>query len=435
MYQDKIEYLKRVIKKTYERYTGESTDKKATLLDVAKFFNIPIEESRIEDYVIKNFDEVTPSIEIVDKRNAITYTATYTGDAELLNFSGPMQFNYVISTSPIRKEEVLYYIGSETPIITKMTFTDGEYELVFEREMPNSVGDIFINDGVKMAVRYLQNLVYDGIEVKQSLLNRICENSYRNEKVDDTFEQTYTYGRPRFVKWDGSQDKYIYWKDNNVIYGINELTQEGFCNYLHGICFESTNVSIRDYFPLNLREKDYPLLKDEHIHSAMIFRFGHGDGIHNSFQAYKDKETIRVMYHSKKRHYGKNAYHEEIIDDEEYHLPILSEGTITSQEIKMISSSLQVRLGNKINLDILLNELNTFGTKIDIRKGLAHEELDPLSPKHFIELSFDEICTLISADKEEYFQLISKQFIDAIHINVTLEKEKSKVLKPNNTQK
>lgn len=435
MYQDKIEYLKRVIKKTYERYTGESTDKKATLLDVAKFFNIPIEESRIEDYVIKNFDEVTPSIEIVDKRNAITYTATYTGDAELLNFSGPMQFNYVISTSPIRKEEVLYYIGSETPIITKMTFTDEEYELAFEREMPNSVGDIFINDGVKMAVRYLQNLVYDGIDVKQSLLNRIYENSYRNEKVDDTFEQTYTYGRPRFVKWNGSQDKYVCWKDNHVIYGINELTQEGFCNYLHGICFESTNVSIRDYFPLNLREKDYPLLKDEDIHSAMIFRFGHGDGIHNSFQAYKDKETIRVMYHSKKRHYGKNAYHEEIIADEEYHLPILSEGTITSQEIKMISSSLQVRLGNKINLDILLNELNTFGTKIDIRKGLAHEELDPLSPKHFIELSFDEICTLISADKEEYFQLISKQFIDAIHINVTLEKEKSKVLKPNNTQK
>ncbi len=435
MYQDKIEALKREIKRTYKRYMEETADKKATLLDLAKFFNIPVEESRIEDYVVKSFDEVTPFIEIVDERNATSYTATYTGNAELLNFSGPMQFNCVISTSPIRKEEVLYYIGSEAPIITRMTFTEGEYELVFEREMPNSVGGIFFNDGIKMAVRYLQNLVYDGKNVKQSLLNKIYENSYRNEKIDDTFEQIYTYGRPRFVKWNGSQDKYISWKDNHVIYGINELNQEGFSNYLYGICFESTNVPIRDYFPLNLREKDYPLLKDEDIYSAMIFRFGQGDGIHHSFQAYKDKEAIRVMYHSEKRHYGKNDYHKEILADEEYRLPILSEGTITSQEIKTISSSLQARLGSNANLDIMLNELNTFGTKMDIKNGTVQEEFDPLSPKHFIHQSFDEICHLISTNKEKYFQLISEQFIDAININVTLEKEKSKVLKPNNIQK
>ena len=119
-----------------------------------------------------------------------------------MNFSGSTQFNYVISTSPTRKEENLYYIGSESPIITKMTFTEGEYELAFDREMSHSVS-LFANDGVKMAIRYLQNLVYVGRNVKQSLLNKIYENSYRSGKVDDTFEHTYTYGRPCFMKSNG----------------------------------------------------------------------------------------------------------------------------------------------------------------------------------------------------------------------------------------
>ena len=74
--------------------------------------------------------------------------------------------------------------------------------MTFEREMPHSVS-FFANDGVKMAIRYLQNLVYVGRNVKQSLLNKIYENSYRSGKVDDTFEHTYTYGRPCFMKSNG----------------------------------------------------------------------------------------------------------------------------------------------------------------------------------------------------------------------------------------
>lgn len=191
MHKDSIEYLKRAIKRTYKRYIGERTDGKATLLDVAKFFNIPVDESRREDYSIKKIDYNTPSIEIKDQKKDITYKAIYTGNADLLNFSGATEFNSVISTIPLRTEESLYYIGGETPIITKMTFTDGEYELVFEREMANSVG-MFVNDGIKMVIRYLQDVVYDGRNVKQSLFNRIYKKSYRNEEIDGVFEQSYT---------------------------------------------------------------------------------------------------------------------------------------------------------------------------------------------------------------------------------------------------
>lgn len=433
MYQDRIEYLKRAIKRTYKRYTGERTDGKATLLDIAKFFNIPIDESRTDDYTIKKIDYTTPSIEIQDEKNDITYNATYTGNADLLNFSGATEFNSVISTSPLRKEESLYYIGGEIPIITKMTFTDGEHELVFEREMANSVG-IFVNDGVRMAVRYLQNIVYDGRDVKQPLFNRIYKNSYRNEKFDGVFEQTYTYGPYRFIKWDDTQDKYAYIRNNNVIYGINELEQKGLCNYLRGICFESTDIPASDYFPINMHAKDYPLLSEDNINSAMIFRFGTGDALHHSLQVYKSNDAISIIFHSEKHHYEEN-YRVVTIANEEYGLPILSDGTISSEEIQNILASLQVRLSDNDVLDIIANELNTFGTKIDIRKGIVQAKPDPISPKLFIDKSFDEICTLVSANKAVYFGLIKEQFETAANINQTLEKGQVKILKPNNSQK
>ncbi len=432
MYQDRIEYLKRAIKRTYKRYIGERTDGKATLLDVAKFFNIPVDESRIDDYVVKKIDYDTPSIEITDEKNVVSYTAAYTDDANLLNYSGAEKFNSVISTSPLRTEESLYYIGSETPIITKMTFSDGEYDLVFEREMANSVR-IFVNDGVSMAVSYLQNIVYDGRNIKQPLFNRIYKNCYRNEEFDGVFEETYTYGPRRFIKWDNSQDKHAYIRNNNVIYVINELEQKDLCNYLRGICFESTNVPISGYFPDNMYAKDYSLLSEDNIKSAMIFRIGTEDGIHHSLQVYKGRDVISVMYHSDKHHYEEN-YYEETIANEEYDLPNLSDGTISSEEIQNILSSLQARLGDIKAFSAISNELNTFGTKIDIRKGIVQEELDPLSPKIFIDKPFDEICSLVSANKDDYFRLMREQFETATNINRNSEKVQSKVLKPRNTQ-
>lgn len=423
MNQDKLTYLKRAIKRTYKRYTGERTDVKASLKDVTDFFNIPINEERIDDYVIKNIDYDTPNIEVLDTKENISYTATYTGDAHLLNYFGPIQFNSVVSTSPVRKEEILYYIGNETPIITKITFTDDEYELAFEKEMANSVG-VFVNDGVRTAVRYLQNVVYDGQNLKQPLFNRIYENSYRNKEIE-IFEQVYTYGLNHFINWDGSQDKYSYVKNNNVIYGINELEQKALCNKFCCICFENTAVPKRkDYFPFNMNAEDYPLLNKDNTNSAMIFKVITEDGIRHSLQLYKSNEVISVIYNAKKHCYeGESCV--ETISDKGYTLPNLSDGTISSEEIKNILSSLPKELGDNTIFDIISNELNEFGTKIDIRKELIQETLDPLSPKLLIDKTNDEICNMIGQNKETYFKLIRDQFDSATNITKTIESNKS----------
>ncbi len=442
MDQDRMEYLKRAIKRTYKRYTGERTDEKATLLDVAKFFNIPVDESRTDDYTIKKIDYTIPSIEIKDEKNDITYNATYTGNAYLLNFGGATEFNSVISTSPLRKEESLYYIGGEIPIITKMTFTDGEYELVFEREMANSVG-VFVNDGVRMAVRYLQNIVYDGRDVKQPLFNRIHKNSYRNEQ----FEQTYTYGPNRFIKWDGFYDKYAYIRDDNIIYGINELEQKDSCNYMCGICFLSIDENVSEYLPYNIVAKNFPELTNAICKSGIVFRGGTGDGIHHTFTIFKTKDPSNIIeaaaidsgiylkyeairWENFRNENGMPDCRKVVVAHKEAQYPRLDNGNITILEITNIIEALDTEFEDDIFIQLVINELKSFANKMDIQKGIVEEELDPLNPKLFMDKSFDEICTLVSANKDDYFRLIKEQF--EVATNIKIEKGQSKVLKSNN---
>ena len=430
MEQNKIKHLKTKIKKTYERYTSERTDGKATISDVANFFNIPIDQSRMGDYIINNINYSTPAIEIIDQKNNVFYNAEYTGDANLLDYSGPVQFNSVISTSPLRKEEILYYIGNDTPVAIKLTFKDEDYELTFERENINSVG-ISSSSGAVIIIRYLQNINYNGKNVKQPLFNKIYKNSYRYENCIGSFEQTYTYGMSNFIRLHDTQDKYTYTKDGNVIYGINELQQENGCKYLRGICFESTNVFKHYYLPFNMDEKNYPLLNETDVNSAMIFKFGTGFGHHYALQVYKDEEKIKIIYSFNELQSTKDE--EETMVNNEYYLPNLSSGTISNEEIQSVLSLLKIQLDGNKALETILSELNTFGTKIDIRKGLIQEDIAPISPKLFMNKSFDEIDSLVGTNKDYYFSLAKEQFEMLTNTNKNQE-AKPKVLRLNSIQ-
>lgn len=452
MYQDRIEYLKRKIKRTYKRYTGERTDRKATLLDVAKFFNIPVDESRTEDYIIKTIDYNTPSIEIKDEKNDIVYNATYTGNADLLNYSGAMQFNKVTSVSPLRIEESLYYIDDETPIITKMTFSDGEYELVFEREIPHSISS-YGNNGIKMKVKYSQNVLYDGRNFEQPLLTRIYKNIYENEKVDETFERFYTSRPAHFIKckWEDSKDKYDYVSNNSVIYGINGLKQKGLCHYFRGICFESTDVNVSRYLPLNIKKEEFPELTNTIYKSGIVFSGGTGDAIHHIFTIFKTKNPSNIIesaaidcgiylkyeaikWDNFKKENGEPDRRRIVVAHKEARYPKIDNGNITSLEIRNIIEGLNTEFESDTFIQIVINELNTFANKMDIQKGIVKEELDLLSPKLFIDKSFDEICAIVSENKDYYFELIKEQFEIATNINIVPEEEQSIVLKYNNLQ-
>lgn len=429
MHPYEIEDIKKKIKKAYKKYTTEEKDKKILLSELAKFFNIPIDEKREQDYIVNKIDCNTPEIKIIDKNKGITYAAGYTGNADLLYASRPVELNRVISTSGERQEESLYYIGESNPIITKMTITEGEYELVFEREFPNSLNMFHSSrDGVKMAVRYVQNVNYDGRIVKQPLFNRIYKNKYKNLSCRDSFEQTYTYGEQNFIKREATLDKYTYIRNDSVIYGINELEQKGICHFLYGVCFENAKIPIDHYFPMNMYKKDYPSLDEDTTISAMLFIATTADDVRHKMEIYKKEDSINIRYYSEK-------YYPEImpVATEELILPNVSAEKISSNEIENILSLLQEKIEDSLIFNIIKRELTTFATKIDNRKRLVQEELDPLSPKLLIDKSFDEINTLINENKNAYFSLIAEQFRNAVNISDTKIKEKTKILKPTTT--
>lgn len=440
MYQDRIEFLKRAIKRNYKWYTGEREDGKATITDVANFFNIPIDDDRLLDYQITKINFKEPELQIVDTKTNTTYNANYTGDADLLNyFCGGYKFISLISTNSERKIESLYYIDDEKPIATKMTFSDNDYDLVFFKETPNYLR-IFNNGGETFIVRYLKNIDYKGENIEQELLTRAyvskySENSYKN--FDDTFEQIYTYGLYNHIDMrdKNKQNKYSYVVGDNLIYGINELEQKDLAIIMHGICFENTKINTKDYFPYDLRAEDYPTVNDDKTNSAVIFRGWVGKSDHNTLEIYKSDEATSLKYHVERFIYDERLNKDkETLVDWTYTLPNLNKGNISGDEsgdeLENIIVTLQEEFSNDVFIGLVSNELKTFKEKIDIRKGLVQEELDPLSPKLLFDKTFDEIERLVIADKSYYFDLISDKFNEVANPKPESKKPPVKVLKP-----
>ena len=361
---------------------------------------------------------------MIDSKTNTTYISNYTNDAELLNYysGGDPRFNSLVTLTPTHKIESLYYIGDQKPLVEKMTYKDGEYDLEFEREFPNSVG-LFRNDETRFTIGYLQNLIDKERKVKQRLLTKVYSKDYEKENNSDSFQQIYTYGAPYYVKRMDNQDKYTYVRNNSVIYGISELEQRENNHYLRGICFENTHGSLDRYFPFNMNADYYPTLKDENVSSAMIFS-GFVDGSHHSIEIYKKGAEAVVDYTIKD--------HNETIS-EELIVPLLDNGNISNIEIKSIMTTLEVQFSKDSFISLILAELASFGTKIDIKNGKIEEDSDLLNPKNYINRSFGEIAELVNQNKDEFFDTISDQFKVATNINQTNQKVFEKMLNPVNS--
>lgn len=114
------------------------------------------------------------------------------------------------------------------------------------------------------------------------------------------------------------------------------------------------------------------------------------------------------------------------IANDKFGLPNLSTGKISSDEIQSVISSLKERCKENTFVHIIADELTTFARKIDVKKGLVQEELDPLSPKLLIEKSFDKINNLFLTNRDFYFHLIQSQYEMAINSNKDVHKNSSK---------
>ena len=440
MYNDKEEYLKRVIKRTYKRYIGERTDGKATIVDVLKFFNISVDTTRLEDYDIESIDYNIPSIKVVDKKDNTTVTSKYTEDAKLLNYSGSTKFINVIITNPNYRIESLYYTNSNTPIISQLTFIKDDYELIFEKERENYFG-FGINADTRFVIRYMKNIKEGRKTGKQPLLTKIYQI-----KDSNTFEQDYTYGLQHLIKYNDRQDKYCYNEFGNVIYGINDIEIKDKLHRFNGICFAKINKEFHIYLPYNINEKDFTKYFNKNVcKSAIMFTGSTDEGIHHFLTISKNKnfnsdnalsdDNIHLKYEAIKwksitKEDGTPDQEKVIIAAKEFQVAKVNDDNISSLEIQNILEQLTAKENEDIDnifIQTVINELMNFINKLEIQKGFKEEPIDELSPKEFINKTFEEIYTLVSNDKDKFFDLISNQFHNAT--NIKLEQGHTKILK------
>ncbi len=440
MYNDKEEYLKRAIKRTYKRYIGERTDEKATIVDVLKFFNISVDTTRLEDYDIESIDYNMPSIKVVDKKENTTVTSQYTENARLLNYSGSTKFINVIITNPNYRIESLYYTNSTIPIISQLTFIKDDYELIFEKERENYFG-FGINADTRFVIRYMKNIKEGRKTGKQPLLTKIYQI-----KDSNTFEQDYTYGLQHLIKYNDRQDKYCYNEFGNVIYGINDIEIKDKLHRFNGICFAKINKEFHIYLPYNINEKDFTKYFNKNVcKSAIMFTGSTDEGIHHFLTISKNKnfnsdnalsdDNIHLKYEAIKwksitKEDGTPDQEKVIIATKELQVAKVNDDNILSLEIQNILEQLTAKENEDIDnifIQTVINELRNFINKLEVQKGLKEEEIDELSPKEFINKTFEEIYTLVSKDKDKFFDLISNQFHEAT--NIKLEQGYTKVLK------
>ena len=424
MYRDRIEYLKREIKRTYKRYTGERTDGKATLLNVVELFNISIDSSRLDDYVVKNINFLVPSIELYDTKNNVTYYAEYTSRADLLQSYGvEVKYINVIINGIDYRVESLHWIDDTNPIITKLTFKNGEYNLSFTGERANNI-NLCSTDGLEFSVRYSKNVENRrGKEVEAKLLTKRLKKDGRYTKH---FEHLYTYDDSFYIIREGMQEKYIYIYDDCIIYGIGDIDQKDLCHHFRGICFEDMTKDVENYLPLNMRISNSSKLFDKNVQSAMVFSGWTEENKRHFLDIYKYNDTISINYQE-----SDITQQPSQITNRNLNIPIFGNGKITKEEIAQIISTLEFELPNNGFMMVVIHELREYLSKIANRNGILSKD-DLLSPKLLIDKSFAEIFDLVASNKEEYFKLANEQFKEAVKVIDVNKRPQVKAIKPLN---
>lgn len=288
----------------------------------------------------------------------------------------------------------------------KVIFNLGEYKIILEKK---SVYDSkFNNCKQKMIFKYLKNDRNGNNKLKQQLLTKIYEVDFKkNEKIME-YEQEYAYGSRSFIPCCDSQDKYVYFSNNTISYGINEIRKNDSFKFFNGICFEGKPEF--DFLPSGFNMYDYINLINKDISSAINFKGKTLDGIGHELEIIKTDNEISIMYISKKPIKSDKYYIEtKIVDDKKISLPILSKGNITIEELNNVILLIQSKFNNEF-ISLSLEELNNFNNKLSIKKGIINEPLDPLSPKFLIDKPLDEIEKIINSNKTEYFKLAQQQF-------------------------
>ena len=421
MQNELLEKLKRKMASAYQ---------KGDIKSLAKYFNVQIDENRIEDYALINANFDIPAAQFWDKKNDVIYVATFNSYVRWYNGNNNgIPYNYVVTINKTHRQESIYSIGADKPFIDRIIFSKDDYDLVVQRKL---YGD----KDQELMEQYLKNVIYDGKRVQQELLTKIYGKYFDSEgKFAYDFEQLLTYmsGAHRYIDYKDTEDKYFYnIEGNNMIYGINEYERDN-CAYLYGLCLEHGNVDINRFLPLNIRYDEFKGLS-LNPKSACVFKCGI-DGVHHKLGMYVIDGKLRIV-HTANRFNEACEGNYEVLDDSEVEIewPL--------SEWSTIGAKLAGIFGYDEFTKLISKELGTFCGKIQKRnnntlsgecyydyktKCISYGWLS-LNPRALFDKDLEDIAQRIEAKSDEYFSLVDREFCE--HANISPEEPVTKQLTP-----
>lgn len=389
MKDEKEEYLKRAIKRTYKQYTGERKDGQATIKDVADFFNIPIDSSRLEDYKVSDIKYDIPSIEIVDTKNNITNYATYISGFDITGFIQKPPFKYIAlyTTMHGARVERIYNLSDKQIVSERILYDDGLFIMDFDKQLANSPKkDIKNGRQFKIEFKYKNNNQKGFIKVYKDAFDSI----FPNNSLEETYTKSLTH------------DKCFYIDDGNLVYIVDDFTKSNQGKIIKGVCLEQ-KINLQYYLVNSIGIKRLPYLTNKKTLSAMLFD-GAIDGKICSIEIYKTNSFSHIKYSVRNK---KN----EVLSTEEYDLPICKIGNITPEDIQIIINYLQGKYSNDEFIDMVITNLLEFAKRIDIKNNPTKDN-NMLSPKVLIDKSFDEIGEYVYNNRKKYLDLMLNEFLE-----------------------
>ena len=383
--KSKIDYLKRVVKRTYKWYTGERTDGTATIADLAKLFKLPLDEENLADYEIKSFDSKKPSIEILCKKNNSTYYAEYSVGSELLSyFGGEKKFiNHIINYSDTHKRETTHSLWYD--------------EIYYDRF------SIKINDNQTIRINRFGPNPYNVIspefnETSISLYNSDSKNlgnidySIRSPKSDAYEFEMETIGWNR---------KYWYKLNNGMIYALKENADK-----IHAVILaENVFKGIDDYLPLNYRIESYVKAENEILTNDQVYSVINLYGPkYTRIHIFKECKNFKVKYSTRKSW-------DDPEEKFEYLIPVLNScAPIDYMECEYLGNEIKKYISNEEVAKLVCEKLHGIKLRLMISKGLEKKEETVLSIEKYMKLPFEEAIKLFAENKDKIFEEIMKKF-------------------------
>lgn len=311
----------------------KDTVKKDDIIDLRFLFSLPIDSSRIKDFVVDSLDMEDMSIVVRDRKCNDTYIVK---DTELGNIYGR---KVTIKNGNIEYKYSYAYDNYKRELVrTNILVHDGNTTLEVEVEHPNTM-EIFSHEHETFSIRYYidKKMVYG--------------KTYRNY-MNTFFKEENLYSDSV------SYNKYFYnINKQNMIYGIQAI--ESFSNFFHlrGICVLDNNKLVENYLPFTMNKTFYKA-NFSNYKSVMYFEsFNNLDTY--SVSITKDGEKLKCDYRVKD---NKGAE----IEVKGFVLPIIKEGVITLDEIDKVKEYLDylTTICDERFLKTVKNEIGIFRDKL-----------------------------------------------------------------------